>query len=103
VNNAGTFAMRVPEAADLIAGVTGGQASSTLPVDAADEETAAVLKVARARGVPFLGFRGVSDGAGDPLGLPGFPVQFVVYRQLAADNAAAAVIGFLKAWPAQSR
>jgi nucleoside phosphorylase len=103
VNNAGTFAMRVPEAADLIAGVTGGQATSTLPVDAADEETAAVLKVARARGVPFLGFRGVSDGAGDPLGLPGFPVQFVVYRQLAADNAAAAVIGFLKAWPAQSR
>ncbi|MDT7540054.1 MAG: hypothetical protein QOI82_3639 [Actinomycetota bacterium] len=95
--NAATFASRVPEAADLIAGVTGGQASSTLPVDAADEETAAVQKVARAHGVPFLGFRGVSDGAGDPLGLPGFPVQFVVYRQLAADNAAATVVGFLKA------
>lgn len=97
VNNAAAFAARLPEAADLIAGVTSGQASSTLPVDAFDEETAAVQKVARARGVPFLGFRGVSDGAGDPLGLPGFPVQFVFYRQLAADNAAATVIGFLTA------
>jgi hypothetical protein len=104
-DNAATFAGRVPEAADLIAGVTGGQASSALPADAFDEETAAVLKVARAHRVAFLGFRGVSDGKGDPLGLPGFPVQFVVYRQLAADNAAAAVIGFLNAWSgtAQSR
>jgi nucleoside phosphorylase len=104
-DNAITFANRVPEAADLIAGLIGGQASSTLPVDAFDEETAAVLRVARKHGVPFLGFRGVSDGKGDPLGLPGFPVQFVFYRQLAADNAAAAVIGFLNAWSgtAQSR
>jgi nucleoside phosphorylase len=102
-DNAETFANRVPEAADLIQGLTGGQASSALPVDAFDEETAAVLRVARKERVPFLGFRGVSDGAGDPLGLPGFPVQFVYYRQLAADNAAATVIGFLKASPAQSR
>jgi nucleoside phosphorylase len=103
VNNAGAFALRAPEAGDLIAGVTSGQASSTLPADAFDEETAAVLRVASKHRVPFLGFRGVSDGQGDPLGLPGFPVQFVVYRQLAADNAAATVLGFLKAWPAQSR
>jgi nucleoside phosphorylase len=103
VNNAGAFAARVPEAADLIAGTTGGQASSTLPADAIDEETAAVLAVARKHHVPFLGFRGVSDGKGDPLGLPGFPVQFVVYRQLAADNSAAAVIGFLKAWNAAGK
>ena len=38
--------------------------------------------------VPFLGIRAVSDGGGDPLGLPGFPAQFFYYRQLAADNAA---------------
>jgi nucleoside phosphorylase len=103
VNNAGAFALRAPEAADLIAGTTGGQASSTLPADAFDEETAAVLRVASKHRVPFLGFRGVSDGKGDPLGLPGFPVQFVFYRQLAADNAATTVIGFLKRWPTQSR
>jgi len=53
-----------------------------------DEETAAVAVQAVARHVPFLGIRAVSDGAGDPLGLPGFPVQFFYYRQLAADNAA---------------
>ena len=53
-----------------------------------DEETAAVDKVATARHVPFLGIRAVSDGGGDPLGLPGFPAQFFYYRQLAADNAA---------------
>jgi nucleoside phosphorylase len=102
-DNAETFADRAPDAADLVAGLTGGQASSALPVDAFDEETAAVLRVARTEKVPFLGFRGVSDGAGDPLMLPGFPVQFVHYRQLAADNAAATVIAFLKASPAQSR
>jgi nucleoside phosphorylase len=101
--NAETFAGRVPEAADLIAGATGGQTSSTLPVDAFDEETAAVQAVAGRHRVPFLGFRGVSDGAGDPLGLPGFPVQFVYYRQLAANNAAATVLGFLRSWLPQSR
>ena len=55
---------------------------------AEDEETAAVGKVAAMHRVPFLGIRAVSDGGGDPLGLPGFPVQFFYYRQLAADNAA---------------
>jgi nucleoside phosphorylase len=98
VNNTFAFAQRAPEAADLLQGVFGGQPSSSLPADAVDEETAAVHAVAAAHGVPFLGFRGVSDGKGDPLGLPGFPVQFAVYRQLAADNSAAAVIGFLRAW-----
>jgi nucleoside phosphorylase len=46
--------------------------------------------------VPFLGIRGVSDGLGDPLRLPGFPAQFYVYRQLAADNAAATTVAFLR-------
>lgn len=65
---------------------------------AQDQETAAVGRVAQAHGVPFLGLRGVSDGGGDPLGLPGFPVQFFYYRQLAADNAARATEAFLGTW-----
>ena len=63
-----------------------------------DEETAAVATVAAKAHVPFLGFRAVSDGGGDPLGLPGFPVQFFYYRQLAADNAAVATLAFLQRW-----
>jgi nucleoside phosphorylase len=70
-----------------------------------DDETAAVAEVAAAQGVPFIGFRAASDGpgntpgtGGDPLMLPGFPAQFVVYRQLAADNAAATAVAFLRAW-----
>ena len=63
-----------------------------------DEETAAVDAVATAHHVPFLGFRAVSDGGGDPLHLPGFPVEFFYYRQLAADNAALTTLAFLSAW-----
>jgi nucleoside phosphorylase len=63
-----------------------------------DEETAAVARVAAQHGTRFVGFRAISDGAGDPLGLPGFPFQFFVYKQLAADNAAAVTLAFLKAW-----
>lgn len=64
---------------------------------AEDEETGVVAADANKRGVPFLGFRAVSDGAGDPLDLPGFPAQFFYYRQLAADNAAIAAVAFLAA------
>ena len=64
---------------------------------AQDEETAAVAKVLQRRHIPFLGIRGVSDGLGDPLHLPGFPAQFLVYRQLAADNAAAVTLAVLTA------
>jgi adenosylhomocysteine nucleosidase len=65
-----------------------------------DEETAAVARLASARGIPFIAFRALSDSSaadkgGDPLMLPGFPVTFFVYAQLAADNAAAAVLAFL--------
>jgi nucleoside phosphorylase len=65
---------------------------------AQDEETAAVGAVASTHGVPFIGFRGGSDGGGDPLMLPGFPFQFFFYKQIAADNAAIATIDFLRAW-----
>ncbi len=60
-----------------------------------DMETAASAREAAARGLPFLAFRAVSDGAEDPLGLPGFPTQFFAYYRLAAENAAAATTRFL--------
>src|SRR5213594_1087065 len=64
-----------------------------------DMETAAVARVATEKRIPFIAFRGVSDGRGDPLTLPPIPyLQFVVYQQLAADNAAAATLAFLAAW-----
>jgi nucleoside phosphorylase len=65
-----------------------------------DEETAPVAKISAEHGVPFLGVRAVSDGPGDPLGLPGFPFQFFTYRQLAGNNAAAVTIAFLELWGA---
>src|SRR4051794_23842269 len=71
--------------------------------DSDDQETAAVAQVARAQGTPFLGVRAVSDGAGDPLHLPGFPSQFFVYRQLAGNNAAAVTIAFLRRWTSGHR
>lgn len=66
-----------------------------------DEETGPVAIVASEHDVPFLGVRAVSDGPGDPLMLPGFPVQFFVYRQLAGNNAAAVTIAFLQVWAAE--
>lgn len=63
-----------------------------------DEETAEVARAAYQAGLPFIGFRGVSDGGGDPLHLPGFPFQFFIYRQLSADNAAAVAAAFVQAW-----
>ncbi len=63
-----------------------------------DDETGAVGAVANSHEVPFIGFRGISDGSPDPLMLPGFPAQFVVYDQLAADNAAAMTLAFVGAW-----
>jgi nucleoside phosphorylase len=65
---------------------------------AEDEETAAVAAIAHHHHLPFIGFRAVSDGGGDPLHLPGFPFEFFLYRQLAADNAALATFAFLSAW-----
>ncbi|MGH7896517.1 MAG: hypothetical protein ACREQQ_01075 [Candidatus Binatia bacterium] len=78
----------------------GGGGGSETPV-VGDMETAAVARLAVARGIPFLAFRAVSDGGGDPIIVSrtlGFPFQFFIYEQLAADNAAAVVIEFLKSW-----
>ncbi|HEY7052199.1 MAG TPA: alpha/beta hydrolase fold domain-containing protein [Mycobacterium sp.] len=73
------------------------------PVDAVDQETAAAQQVADAHGIPFLGIRGMSDGPGDPLNLPGYPFTFVVYKQLAADNAAIVTQAFLQNWAGNSQ
>jgi nucleoside phosphorylase len=66
-----------------------------------DMETAAVARLAHANALPFIAFRALSDGLGDPLMLPGFPFQFFIYRQIAADNAATTALAFLKAWAAR--
>src|SRR5262249_55519648 len=70
-----------------------------------DMETAAVAKLAAENHIPFLAFRAVSDGGGDPLiasAIIGFPVQFFIYQQLAADNAGTVATEFLDRWsPAQ--
>lgn len=72
--------------------------STTATYVSQDMETALVAQAAAEHGVPFLGVRAVSDGASDPLGLPGFPAQFMAYRQLAGNNAAAVTIAFLDVW-----
>lgn len=74
------------------------RSTSNPAFDATDMETAAAQAVADARGVPFLGIRGISDGPGDPLRLPGFPFQFFHYRKVAANNAAGAAAAFLQSW-----
>lgn len=74
----------------------GGAAADAEAPIVEDMETAAVAREAAARALPFIGFRSVSDGADDPLGLPGFPLQFFAYYRLAGRNAAAATIAFLE-------
>ena len=85
----------------LVKGLIGNLSSTTQnpAFDASDMETAAAQAVADAHSVPFLGIRGISDGQGDPLHLPGFPVSFFYYKQLAAGNAALTVAAFLQSWP----
>lgn len=84
----------------LLSNLTGLSANPNPAVDAVDQETAAAQQVADAYGVPFLGIRGISDGAGDPLSLPAIPfLQFFVYRQIAADNAAIVTEALLRHWP----
>ena len=81
------------------------QVDTPTPV-AVDMESAAVAGVAMARGIPFLVFRGASDGAsappgadGDPLDLGGFPATFFVYYPLAAENSASLLVRLLGMLP----
>ncbi|HEX3900241.1 MAG TPA: hypothetical protein VHW74_13820 [Mycobacteriales bacterium] len=80
--------------------VTGYFSSSTVAGTyvSSDNETAEVAKAARHAGLPFIGFRGVSDGGGDPLHLPGYPFSFFVYQQVSADNVGAVASAFIHAW-----
>ena len=98
VYDASDFSDRAPAVATpgFLEALFSSNTSSGDNVAASDEETAGVATVAARFHVPFLGIRAVSDGAGDPLHLPGFPAEFFVYRQLAANNAAAVTIAFLK-------
>jgi len=70
-------------------------AFSTFQARVLDMETAAVGQVAYANGVPFVGFRSLSDLAG---GDPGRN-QARVFFQLASDNSAAVVRAFVRALP----
>ncbi len=85
-------------AGGLLTNVAGFISPTAPAVDAVDQETAAAQQVADAHGIPFLGVRGMSDGPGDPLHLPGYPFTFVVYKQVAADNAAIVTQAFLESW-----
>ncbi|CAB4726199.1 MAG: hypothetical protein F2667_12085 [Actinobacteria bacterium] len=60
-----------------------------------DMQTTGAFAAARAAQVPFVAFRGVSDPeeAGDA-----WPLVWLVYQQLAADNAAIAAHAWLAAW-----
>jgi nucleoside phosphorylase len=82
----------------VISNITGFLTDEPPAVDAVDQETAAAQQVADAHGVAFLGIRGMSDGPGDPLNLPGYPFTFVVYKQIAANNAAIVTQAFLQSW-----
>jgi nucleoside phosphorylase len=82
----------------LLSNIMGFFTAANPPVDAVDQETAAAQQVADAHGVPFLGIRGISDGPGDPLPLPGYPFTLFVFKQIAADNAAIVTEDFLQTW-----
>ena len=82
----------------LLTNLTGILTDVPPAVDAVDQETAAAQQVADAHGIPFLGIRGMSDGPGDPLNLPGYPFTFFVYNEIAADNAAIVTEAFLRTW-----
>jgi adenosylhomocysteine nucleosidase len=67
----------------------------TFRADALDMESAAVAQVAYVNQVPFLALRSLSDLAGGG----GGETELLTFSQLAADNSAALVVEFLKAWP----
>jgi nucleoside phosphorylase len=96
VTDAGVAADR--RAVESLASAAGNEtpiADDEMPI-ASDMETAAIAGQAMMRGIPFIAFRGVSDGAGDPLGLPPFPAQFYAYYPISAQNAAAVTVAFLE-------
>jgi nucleoside phosphorylase len=85
--SAATGVVVEPISARSRAAASEGLAPTAITEDLVDMETAVVARVAEQHGVPFLGVRAVSDGAGDPLG-PNRAAQFFDYYRLAAENAA---------------
>ena len=70
-------------------------ASSAPTYVADDQQTTASMLAAQARHVPFIAFRGISDttAVGDL-----WPFEWLVYQQLAADNAAIAARLWIGGW-----
>jgi nucleoside phosphorylase len=101
VTDAGISADQASGAAVGGAGNAGLQPAADEAPVVEDEETAAIAAEADKRGIPFIAFRGVSDGAPDPLNLPGFPTQFFAYYPISANNAAAATVAFLERFAAR--
>jgi len=71
--------------------------AKTFDAKAIDMETAGVAQVAYANGVPFLGFRALSDLAGADPG----PNPVFRYLGVAAHNSAKTVLAFIKAMPSR--
>lgn len=67
---------------------------NTFEGDAVDMETAAIAQTAFVNEVPFLAFRSLSDLAGGGAGAN----EIDVFGDVAADNSAAVVLGFLERW-----
>jgi nucleoside phosphorylase len=97
----------VPNAAELLSRATppspsARRAASTRSDTASgptyladDQQTTASMLAAEAHHVPFIAFRGISDttAVGDL-----WPFEWLVYQQLAADNAAVAARLWIGAW-----
>jgi nucleoside phosphorylase len=97
----------VPDAAELLSRVTPPSPSTRRHAStqsdtasgaryvADDQQTTASMLAAQARHVPFIAFRGISDtSAVGEL----WPFEWLVYQQLAADNAAVAARLWIGAW-----
>jgi adenosylhomocysteine nucleosidase len=72
---------------------------STFSAQVLDMETAAIATVAHANGMPFIGFRSLSDLAGGGAG----ENEMTTFMSLAANNAAALLVAFIEALPAELR
>jgi adenosylhomocysteine nucleosidase len=72
--------------------------AATFQAQVLDMETAAIATVAYANGIPFIGFRSLSDLAG---GGPG-ENEMETFMGVAAGNAAAVLVAFIEALPPPS-
>jgi nucleoside phosphorylase len=82
-----------PPARDLASTRTHAASGATYVAD--DQQTTASMLAAQQQHVPFIAFRGISDtSAVGSL----WPFEWLVYQQLAADNAAVAARLWISAW-----